>query len=92
MIEGLRKTLGEGPSLAYLSYMSHRLRECRRVLKRHGSIYLHCDPTMSRYLKVVMDAVLGHRNFRNEIAWCRAGPAGNKKDFPRRHAVILRYA
>ena len=56
-MEGLRKIKGEGPDLAYLSYMANRLRECRRVLKPTGSIYLHCDPTMSHYLKVVMDKI-----------------------------------
>ena len=56
-MEGLRLILGEGPNLAYLSYMANRLPECRRVLKRSGSIYLHCDPTMSHYLKAVMDAL-----------------------------------
>ena len=49
MVEGLRQILGETPEMAYLSYMTNRLRECRRVLKPHGSIYLHCDPTMSHY-------------------------------------------
>ena len=68
-LEGLRQILGEGPNLAYLSYMANRLRECRRVLKPTGSIYLHCDPTMSHYLKVVMDSILGRGNFRSEIHW-----------------------
>ena len=70
-MEGLRLVLGEGSNLAYLSYMANRLRECKRVLKDTGSIYLHCDPTMSHYLKVVMDGVFGQRNFRNEITWRR---------------------
>ena len=72
MMEGLRKILGEGSSLAYLSYMANRLRECHRVLKPTGSIYLHCDPTMSHYLKIVMDGLFGKGNFRNEIVWKRA--------------------
>ena len=55
-MEGLRRILGEGTNLAYLSYMANRLRECHRVLKPTGSVYLHCDPTMSHYLKVVMDS------------------------------------
>ena len=55
-MEGLRLMLGEDSNLAYLSYMANRLRELRRVLKPTGSIYLHCDPTMSHYLKAVMDA------------------------------------
>ncbi len=57
MIEGLRMMLGERPQLAYLSYMANRLIECHRVLKPTGSIYLHCDPTMSHYLKGVMDSI-----------------------------------
>ena len=64
----------------------------RRVLKSTGSIYLHCDPTASHYLKAVMDAIFGWRNFRNEIVWCYAGGGIPKKDFPRKHDNILRYA
>ena len=56
-MEGLRRILGEGTQLASLSYMANRLRECHRVLKPTGSIYLHCDPTMSHYLKIVMDGL-----------------------------------
>ncbi|MCY4236922.1 MAG: site-specific DNA-methyltransferase [Rhodospirillaceae bacterium] len=56
---------------SYLAYMAVRLLEMRRILKPTGSIYLHCDPTMSHYLKLVMDAVFGRRNFRNEITWKR---------------------
>ncbi len=56
---------------SYLAYMAVRLIEMRRVLKPTGSIYLHCDPTMSHYLKLVMDAVFGKRNFKNEIVWKR---------------------
>ena len=72
VMEGLRMMLGEGPQLAYLSYMANRLVECHRVLKPTGSIYLHCDPTMSHGLKLVMDGIFGDRNFRNEIVWKRA--------------------
>ena len=56
---------------SYLIYMAVRLLEMRRILKSTGSIYLHCDPTMSHYLKLVMDAVFGKVNFRNEIIWCQ---------------------
>ena len=91
VMEGLRLMLGEGPQLAYLSYMANRLVECHRVLKPTGSIYLHCDPTMSHYLKAVLDGVFGRRNFRNEIIWCYAGGGIPIKDFPRKHDVILRY-
>ena len=72
MIEGLRMMLGEGPQLAYLSYMANRLVECHRALKPTGSIYLHCDPTMSHYLKTVMDGVFGNGSFVNEISWHRS--------------------
>ena len=54
---------------SYLAYMAVRLLEMRRLLKPTGSIYLHCDPTMSHYLKLVMDAVWGRANFRNEVIW-----------------------
>ena len=92
-MEGLRKILGDGPNLAYLSYMANRLRECRRVLKSTGSIYLHCDPTMSHYLKVVMDAVFERYNFnfKNELIWCYAGGGQSRRYFPRKHDVIFLY-
>ena len=54
---------------SYLAYMAVRLLEMRRLLKPTGSVYLHCDPTMSHYLKLVMDAVWGRTNFRNEVVW-----------------------
>ena len=59
---------------AYLIYMSVRVMEMKRVLKDTGSIYLHCDPTASHYLKLMMDEVFGRKNFRNEIAWKRSNP------------------
>lgn len=95
-MEGLRRILGEGTTLAYLSYMANRLRECRRVLKPTGSIYLHCDPTMSHYLKIVMDAIFERRNFRNEIIWKRANTVKSNtrqgaKGFGRNTDTILFY-
>lgn len=94
-LEGLRLMLGEGPNLAYLSYMANRLVECRRVLKPTGSIYLHCDPTMSHYLKAVLDGVFGHTNFRNEIVWRRYGvhnDAGQgSTHYGRVHDTLLMY-
>ena len=57
--------------MAYLVMMAPRLVELRRVLKPTGSIYLHCDPTASHYLKLLMDAVFGAQNFRNEMIWPR---------------------
>ncbi len=76
---------------SYLVYMAIRLLEMRRLLKPTGSIYLHCDPTMSHYLKLVMDAVFGRKNFRNEIIWHYAKGHGPIKAFRRKHDVILRY-
>lgn len=90
-MEGLRHILGEGPNLAYLSYMANRLRECRRVLKPTGSIYLHCDPTMSHYLKVLMDAIFGSKQFKNEIVWSYRTGGGSKRYFRRKHDIIFLY-
>ena len=96
VIEGLRRILGENSQLAYLSYMANRLRECHRVLKASGSIYLHCDPTMSHYLKVVMDAVFEVENFKNEIIWKRTGAHSDvsqgARHMGRIHDTILRFS
>ena len=92
LMEGLRSILGEGSELAYLSYMVNRLVECRRVLKDTGSIYLHCDPTMSHYLKAVMDGVFGRSNFRNEITWVRSLPHNDAHRFGRNRDTIFWYA
>ncbi len=76
-----------------LIYMAARLLEMRRILKPTGSIYLHCDPTMSHYLKLVMDAVFGRRAFRNEIVWCYTGPGSPKmRQFNRKHDTLLWYS
>ncbi len=79
----------------YLIYMAVRLIEMRRILKQTGSIYLHCDPTASHYLKLLMDAIFGHENFRNEIVWkYGSGGRGAKvhaKHFPKNHDIILVY-
>ena len=77
---------------SYLAYMAARLLEMRRVLKPTGSIYLHCDSTMSHYLKLLMDAVFGQNNFRNEIVWCYQRWTGATRHFQRMHDVILLYA
>lgn len=92
--EGL---LGHGDMLAYLSMMGPRLVELRRVLKPTGSIYLHCDPTASHYLKVLMDAVFGPSNFVNEVVWKRTyahGDAGGQgaRHLGRIHDVLLLYS
>ena len=59
--------------LAYLSYMAQRMLIMHRILKPTGSLYLHCDPTVSHYVKPLLDAVFGHANFRSEIIWKRSG-------------------
>ena len=81
---------------SYLAYMAVRLLEMHRILKPDGSIYLHCDSTMSHYLKLVMDAVFGRNNFKNDIIW-RYGASGRgakaiAKHFPRNNDNILYYA
>jgi DNA modification methylase len=72
MMKALRTFLGENDVMAYLTMMANRLLELRRVLKPTGSLYLHCDPTASHYLKIVLDGVFGKLNFRNDIVWKRA--------------------
>lgn len=76
-LKGLHDFLGPSDMMAYLSMMALRLIELRRVLKPTGSIYLHCDPTASHYLKLVMDAVFGPENYRNEIVWKRTTAHSN---------------
>ncbi len=87
--------LGENAALAYLVNMAPRLVELHRVLKTTGSIYLHCDPTMSHYLKVLLDAIFDPRSFRNEIIWKRYGTHNDhgqgSKHFGRAHDIILFY-
>ena len=85
-------THGKGMQ-SYLTMMAVRLLEMRRVLKETGSIYLHCDPTASHYLKVLMDAVFGAGNFRNEISWNRSNPKSlHSVNFPNNRDIILRYS
>ena len=86
LLEAMRAFLGRNDMMAYLTMMAQRMVELHRVLKPTGSIYLHCDPTASHYLKLLMDAAFGPRNFRNEITWQRteshntAGKYGNVAD------------
>ena len=76
----------------YLQYMSIRLLEMHRILKPTGSIYLHCDTKMSHYLKMVMDCIFLPRRFRNEIVWSYRTGGASKKQFSKKHDVILFYA
>jgi len=91
-LQAFRQFLGDSNMLAYLAMMAPRLMELRRVLKATGSIYLHCDPTASHYLKMLMDAVFGVENYRNEIVWhYRTGNIA-KKQFQRKHDILLFYS
>ncbi len=91
-ISGLLTVVGRDRMMAYLVNMTLRLIEIRRLLKPTGSVYLHCDPTASHYLKVLMDAVFGRENFRNEIVWCYRGGGVPRRDFARKHDLILRFS
>jgi site-specific DNA-methyltransferase (adenine-specific) len=87
---GMKKILGSSNMMAYLIMMAPRLIEMRRVLKKTGSIYLHCDPTASHYLKILMDAIFGIDNFRNEIVWCYSRPSAKKqRQLSRVHDIIF---
>jgi site-specific DNA-methyltransferase (adenine-specific) len=93
LLIAFRRFLGDNDMMAYLANMAPCLVELRRVLKPTGSIYLHCDPTASHYLKLLMDAVFGAVNFRNEITWKRKyGKAGPIKRFGSATDTLLYYA
>ena len=84
--------LGQNDMMAYLTMMSQRLIELHRVLKPTGSIYLHCDPTASHYLKLLMDATFGVENFRSDIVWRRTNAKGLAfKGYPRNNDFLLYY-
>src|SRR5438067_5263567 len=91
VMQAFRTFLGENDLLAYLAMMAPRLVELRRVLKPTGSIYLHCDPTASHYLKLLMDAVFGPINFRNEIIWKRTTAHSSAKKYAPIHDTVLFY-
>jgi len=79
MLRAMRAFLKENDMMAYLSMMAVRLVELHRVLKPTGSLYLHCDPTASHYLKILLDGIFGKENFRNEIVWLRSrNPKGSQ--------------
>ena len=85
-------THGKGMQ-SYLTMMAVRLLEMRRVLKPTGSIYLHCDTTASHYLKLLMDAIYGAGQFRNEISWNRSNPKSlHAVNFPNNRDIVLRYS
>lgn len=91
-LRAMHTLLGENDALAYLVNMAPRLVEMHRLLKATGSLWLHCDPTMSHYLKVLLDAIFGAENLRNEIIWQRTGSKGlTTRRLPTNHDVILCY-
>ncbi|HLT46995.1 MAG TPA: DNA methyltransferase [Rubricoccaceae bacterium] len=91
-LQAFRRMLGESDMMAYLTMMAPRLYELHRVLKPTGSLYLHCDPTASHYLKLLLDALFGPASFRNEIIWKRTAAKGNQSvRLPTNHDVILAY-
>lgn len=92
MMSAFRKFVGLNDIMAYLTMMCVRLIELRRVLKDTGSIYLHCDPTASHYLKILMDTIFGNKFFRNEIIWAYRRYTAAANRFQKLHDVILFYS
>ncbi len=92
MVNAFRQFIGSNAMMAYLVMMTPRLVELRRVLKPTGSIYLHCDPTASHYLKVLMDTVFGAGNFRNELIWKRQSAHSDARGYGSVHDTVLFYA
>ena len=88
MITAFRQFIGRNAMMAYLVMMAPRLVELRRVLKPTGSIYLHCDPTASHYLKLLLDAVFGATNYRNEISWRRTSAHNDAKQGRRQYGNV----
>jgi site-specific DNA-methyltransferase (adenine-specific) len=92
MIGALHEFIGPNQMMAYLVMMAARLAELHRVLKPTGSLYLHCDPTASHYLKIVTDAIFGVENFRNEIIWKRTTAHSGAKKYSPIHDTLLYYS
>jgi len=92
MLRAMRSSLGENDMMAYLAMMAIRLIELHRVLRPTGSLYLHCDPTASHYLKLLLDGIFGAENYQNEIIWKRTGSHGGSKRWGPVHDVILFYS
>lgn len=90
-LEAMRRLLGDNDVLAYLVMMTARLVELHRVLKPTGSLYLHCDPTASHYLKIILDAIFGPTNFRSEVIWKRTGAHNSAHRWGPVHDVVLFY-
>jgi DNA modification methylase len=91
-MQAFRTFLGESDMLAYLAMMAPRLIELRRILKSTGSIYLHCDPTASHYIKLLLDSIFSPRNFRNEINWKRTSAHSSARRCGPVHDVLFFYS
>ena len=92
LLRAMRGFLGDNDMMAYLAMMAVRLLELHRVLKPTGSLYLHCDPTASHYLKLLLDGVFGADKFRNEITWKRTGVHGDSKTWSKVSDIIFFYS
>lgn len=93
MVSALYDFIGPSQMLAYLVMMAARLVELHQVLKPTGSLYLHCDPTASHYLKIILDIIFGHENFINEIVWMRTtSKALMSRRLPNNHDVIFHFS
>jgi adenine specific DNA methylase Mod len=92
LLRAMRRFLGENDMMAYLAMMAIRLIELHRVLKPTGSLYLHCDPTASHYLKLLLDSVFGATSFRNEIIWKRTSSSNNPRRWGPVHDIIFFYS
>ena len=93
LLQAMRGFLGQNDMMAYLTMMAQRMAELHRALKPTGSIYLHCDPTASHYLKLMMDAVFGQDCFRGEIIWRRTNAKGLAfRGYPRNNDILLYYS
>ena len=92
LLAAMRAFLGQNDMMAYLTMMAQRIIELHRVLKPTGSIYLHCDPTASHYLKLLLDAVFGATNFRSELIWRRQSAHSDARNYGSVHDTMLFYA
>lgn len=92
VLASLFSAFGKSDMMAYLAMMTIRLEEMHRKLKPSGSLYLHCDPTASHYLKIILDGIFGAENFRNEVIWKRTGSHGGAKRWGDIHDTILFYS
>ena len=90
VIEASRTASGDDMG-AYLAWLGVRLIEMHRILRQDGTLYLHIDHTAHAWVKALLDAIFGRKNFRNELVWCYSGGGIPRRDFPRKHDTLLRY-